>query len=392
VTTTMVVGASTLTDVQGAVREAVGGALSRASTPAPTLALVMAAEPYPPEPLAAAVSAALGSIPWVGCCSTGVFAGSRLLREGLVVGLVSSPGARVGIGVEASLAGEGRRAGAAATVRALAGFPAAPAAGWTRALLVFSDASLGNAADVVRGALEIAGTGVVWAGAGVGGNRSSPRAQLASGRAHTDSVVITAIDAPARLAAGICHGFRPYGPPTLVTRAQGPVAAELEYEPAFTVYQRAAQDHGDQVTPESFADFATTHPLGIPRADGEHVIRDPLRVETDGGLRCFGEVPDGSLIRVMEGDRDALLAAARTASADARAAVSGPLAGAVVFDCVSRSFMLGASFEDELRMVSDQLDPSVPLLGCLSYGEIGALGRGGPQFHNKTAVVLALGR
>src|SRR6185436_19453635 len=180
----MVVGASTLTDVQGAVREAVGGALSRASTPAPTLALVMAAEPYPPEPLAAAVSAALGSIPWVGCCSTGVFAGSRLLREGLVVGLVSSPGARVGIGVEASLAGEGRRAGAAATVRALAGFPAAPAAGWTRALLVFSDASLGNAADVVRGALEIAGTGVVWAGAGVGGNRSSPRAQLASGRAH----------------------------------------------------------------------------------------------------------------------------------------------------------------------------------------------------------------
>jgi hypothetical protein len=34
----------------------------------------------------------------------------------------------------------------------------------------------------------------------------------------------------------------------------------------------------------------------------------------------------------------------------------------------------------------------VPLLGCLSYGEIGALGRGGPQFHNKTAVVLALGR
>ena len=389
-TTTMVVGASTLTDVEGAVREAIGGALAGAA--APVFALVLAADPYPPPALAAAVSEALGSIPWAGCCSTGVFHGSRLLHRGLVVGLVGSPGAQVGIGVEASLGRDGRRAGAAATTRALEGFPPAPPDGWTRAVLVFSDASLGNTADVVRGALEIAGTGVVWAGAGVGGDRSAPRAQLALARAYTDSVVVAALDLPARLAAGIGHGFRPYGPPTLVTRARGVVAAELEYEPAFAVYQRAARARGDEVTAESFPAFATNHPLGIPRADGQHVLRDPLRVDPDGGLRCIAEVPDGSLLRVMEGDREGLLAAARTASAQARGAVPGPLAGAVIFDCVSRSAMLGEAFEDELAIVSEELDRGVPVLGCLSFGEIGALGRGGPQFHNKTAVVLALGR
>ncbi len=107
---------------------------------------------------------------------------------------------------------------------------------------------------------------------------------------------------------------------------------------------------------------------------------------------CSAEVPDGSLVRVMQGDRARLLDAAREAATRARDAVAGPLAGAVVFDCISRSVMLGESFDEELRTFTFQLDEAVPLVGCLSFGEIGALGRGGPQFHNKTAVVLALGR
>jgi hypothetical protein len=383
----MVVGASTLADVEGAAREAIGGALARG--PEPAFALVLAAQPYRPDALAEAVTGLLGSVPWAGCCSPGVFAGRRLLRQGLVVALLSSPGARVGIGVQA-IEADARGAGAAATTRALDGFPPAAGGSTTRTILVFSDASLANSADVVRGALEVAGTGVVWAGAGVAGD-DPPRAQFAAGRAHRDSVVVVALDLTAGVAAGISHGFRPYGPPTLVTRAQGTVTAELEYEPAFAVYQRTARARGHEVTAESFASFATTHPLGIPRADGEHVIRDPLQVDPEGGLRCFAEVPDGSLIRVMEGDPNGLLAAARAASARARASVSGALAGAVVFDCLSRALMLGGSFDTELETFVAELE-SVPLIGCLTHGEIGALGRGGPQFHNKTAVVLALGR
>jgi hypothetical protein len=391
VTTTVVVGSSTLPDAREAAAEAARGALSRAGVPA--LALVLATDQYDPQALAAGVTQALGAAPWAGCCAPGVFCGPRLLRQGVVVGAVVSPGARVGMGVAGPLREGGRRAGAAATATALDGFPPTAAPGWSRALLVFADASDGNAADVVRGALEIAGTGVLWAGTGVADRGlQAGSSQFALGRVHTDSVVVVALDAPARLAAGIGHGFLPYGPPTLVTRAQGAVAAELEYQPAFEIYRRAASARGDQVTAAGFPDFATTHPLGIPRADGEHVIRDPLHLDAAGGLVCSAEVPDGSLVRVMEGDRARMLDAAREAAARARDAVAGPLAGAVVFDCISRSLMLGDSFDDELRTFTAQLDEAVPLVGCLSFGEIGALGRGGPQFHNKTAVVLALGR
>ena len=385
----MVVGASARAGTEEAAGEAVAQVLARA--PAPRLALVLATDDHDPAALARAMGGALGEIPWAGCCAAGVFCGPRLMEHGVVVGAISSPGAQVGIGVADGVGREGRRAGATAAARALQGLPPGPAGGWTRALLIFPDSSVGNTADVVRGALEVAGTGAVWAGSGVGNRgRRAGSAQLAQGQAHTDSVVVIVLDAPASVAAGISHGFRPYGPPTMVTRAQGQVAEALEYEPAFPVYQRTAQARGDEVTAATFAAFAITHPLGIPRADGEHVIRDPMDLDAQGGLRCFAEVPDGSLIRVMEGDPASLLLAAREATARARDALGGPLAGAVVFDCVSRSAMLGAAFADELRIFA--ADESVPLMGCLSYGEIGALGRGGPQFHNKTAVVVALGR
>ncbi|KYF50377.1 hypothetical protein BE08_13855 [Sorangium cellulosum] len=407
-TTQVFVGASSTADPEKAAAESVAAALrgsarservalppgsaSPSGSARPAFALVLSTDQYDADALAAAVTRELPGVPWAGCCTAGVFAGSRLLRQGLVVGLVASDAVRVGVGVAHPVSKDGRRAGVLAASRALEGFPSSPAPGWSRALIVLPDALTGNAADVVRGAVEVGGTGVVWAGGGAGDNLRFVRtAQFAGGRAYSDSVVVVALDSPARMATGIRHGFRPYGPPTMVTRAEGTVVAELEYEGAFSVYQRTARARGDQVNLDGFATFAMTHPLGIPQADGEHVIRDPLRVVTPGGLYCVGEVPDGCLIRVMEGDPIGLVGAAREAATTARDAVAGPIAGAFVFDCISRCMMLGDTVRDELTTFENELGQSVPVMGCLTFGEVGALGRGVPQFHNKTAVVLALG-
>src|SRR5687767_12549388 len=132
----MVVGASTLAGAEEAASEAIAQVLARA--PAPQLALVLATDDHDPEALARATSARLGGVPWAGCCAPGVFNGPRLLRHGVVVGAISSPGARVGIGVAGSVGQESRRAGAWAATRALETMPASPPVGWSRALLVFS--------------------------------------------------------------------------------------------------------------------------------------------------------------------------------------------------------------------------------------------------------------
>jgi hypothetical protein len=170
----------------------------------------------------------------------------------------------------------------------------------------------------------------------------------------------------------------------------GPAAIELEYEPAFEVYRRAAEGRGDHVDLDGFASFAMNHPLGIPQGHGEYVIRDPLAVEADGGVRCVGEVPDGCLVRVMEANHPELVTAARLAAADAKSALHGAIGGAIVFDCVSRAMLLGAHFGGELRAMQRSMGAAVPLMGCLTVGEIGAGPSVAPQFLNKTAVVLAV--
>ncbi|MCC6552567.1 MAG: FIST C-terminal domain-containing protein [Polyangiaceae bacterium] len=384
------IGASSRPDARGAAAEAVGAVLGEGAPP--VFALVLSTDQYDADALAAAMNAELRGVPWAGCCTAGVFAGGELLRQGLVVGALTGQEVRVSVGVAGPVSADGRAAGHAAVVRALEGLPASAPEGWSRALILLPDALTGNAAAVVRGAVQAGGTGVVWAGGGAGDNLRFVRtAQFAGGRAGSDSVVVIAIDSPGRMATGIRHGFRPYGPPSMVTRAHGSGVVELDYEGAFAVYQRVAAGRGDRVSLDRFPGFAMTHPLGIPQADGEHVIRDPLRVDERGELYCVGEVPDGCLVRVMEGDREGILGAAREAARAARQAVGGPIAGAIVFDCISRSLMLGASVREELATFADELGPGAPVLGCLTFGEVGALGRGVPQFHNKTAVVLAMG-
>jgi hypothetical protein len=312
------------------------------------------------------------------------------MRQGVVVGVVSLQNGRVGIGVGEPVSAAGRSAGQMAVSQALSALPAASPERH-RALILLTDGVTGNAVDVVRGAAAEAGSGLTWAGGGAGDNlRFLRTVQYARGRALRDSAVAIAIEMPQCFGAGIRHGWRPYGPPTMVTRVRGATVLELEYEQAFDVYRRAVEHRGDQVTQESFASFAMTHPLGIPQADGEHVIRDPLAVAPDGGLTFVAEVPDGSLVRVMEGDCAALLGAARAAALQARGAVPGELGGAFVFDCVSRAMMLGDQVGEELAAFRAGLGASVPMMGGLTFGEVGALNGGVPQFHNKTAVLLAL--
>jgi hypothetical protein len=393
------VGASASASESVAARESVAKALSSAKDPA--FALVFSTDRYEAEELARSMSRELGTIPWAGACTAGVFAGTELLEQGVVVGVFSTRHTSFGVGVGGPVSRDPRLAGHLAVSRAVASLESCAGSGPSsgphprqarhRAIILLPDAWTGNAAEVVRGAAQEAGAGPIWAGGGAGDNlRAVQTAQFAEGAAFHDHVVAIVMDAPHPIGVGLHHGWHPYGPPTMVTRAEGAIAVELEYESAFEIYRRAAERRGDRVDPGGFAAFAMTHPFGIPQPGGEHVIRDPLEVREDGGVRCVAEVPDGCLVRVMEGSRSDLIDAARLAAIDAHDGLEGLASGAVVFDCVSRALLLGRDLREELRAIQSGLGVNTPLIGCLTLGEVGAIDGAAPQFHNKAAVVVAL--
>ncbi|AKF08914.1 FIST signal transduction protein [Sandaracinus amylolyticus] len=381
---------SAATDVDRAAREAVREARSQASSPA--FALAFCTDAYDADALASAVTRELVEVPWAGCCSAGVFAGTKLVRQGVVVGVLEGDDVSFAVGVGGPISADPRAAGIAAVHDALAAARRGNGRAH-RSFLLFPDALTGNAAEVIRGAVQQSGAGAAWAGGGAGDNLRFVRtAQFARGRAWHDSVVAVVIESAEPIAVGSRHGWKPYGPPTTVTSARGVTVVELEYQSAFEIYRRTAAENGDEVDEQRFAAFAMTHPLGIPQADGDHVIRDPLEVRPDGSLRCVGEVPEGAMVRVMHGDRHDLLAAAHEAATAARGPGRTP-AGALVFDCVSRALILGSAMERELEAIQEGIGRGIPMMGCLTLGEVGALGATTtPQFQNKTAVVMALPR
>jgi hypothetical protein len=376
------IGTSTDARVRDAVAEAASIALSGCGSPA--FALIFATPEYAADDVATALREAMPHVPCAGCVTPAIFAGHDVLQRGVAIGVIDSVRLRVRVGA-ASLREGARNAGRRAARAALQGMPLPPS-DRSRAIILLADTTAGDAAEVIHGAVEVAGAGVAWGGGGTGDRA----AQFADGRALRDHVVAITLDGHSRIGSGIQHGWQPTGAPAIVTRAVGPVVERLEHLTAFEIYRAAAVELGEHVEMEHFSAFAMTHPLGIPQADGEYLIRDPVAVDDHGALRFMAGIPNGALVRVMDGTPTMLIDAAHIAARVARSDAGTPLGGALVFDCVSRYMILRDGMCQELAACSAALGESVPLFGCLTFGEVGAFGARMPQFHNKTMVVLAL--
>jgi len=92
----------------------------------------------------------------------------------------------------------------------------------------------------------------------------------------------------------------------------------------------------------------------------------------------------------MDGQIAQLIETAEDAAREAAAAVLDP-ACILLFDCISRVLLMGDRFAEEIRAIRAAIGPEVPLLGALTFGEVGAY-EDVPLMHNKTTVVAVVGK
>ena len=106
-------------------------------------------------------------------------------------------------------------------------------------------------------------------------------------------------------------------------------------------------------------------------------------------------IPEGTPIRLMIGERDAAIKAAKTAAGIAREELNGrPVRFAIMFNCMARNKLLGVRCNDENKEVQAALGVDVPMIGFYTYGEQGPLlgKKGTPAyFHNETMTMLVVG-
>ncbi len=390
------IGTSTLADPAAALASAARDALGVCESP--VLAFVFSTYDYAPAEVAAAAKRAFGALPWAGAVTPAILVSSGALPRGtacivprgVAVGVIDCARMRVRVGSSRSPCSDAREAGRHAARDALVDMPLPPA-DRSRAIVLFSDTEACDAAEALHGAVSVAGAGIAWCGGGTGASEAGvSSARFAHGRPFDEHVVAVTLDCHSRVGIGMKHGWQPTGAPAMVTQANGCMLERLEHRPALEIYRGAAEERGSGGDDEHFASFAMTHPLGIPQADGEYLIRDPVSADASGALRFMASVPDGALVRVMEGTPEMLVQAARDAAKAARDDAGAPLGGALVFDCVSRYLLLRDRLNDEVAACQAALGDDVPVLGCLTFGEVGAFGARMPQFHNKSMVVVAL--
>lgn len=186
---------------------------------------------------------------------------------------------------------------------------------------------------------------------------------------------------------GVSHGWEVISDPIKVTASDRNTILQLNYRPAFEVYQEVVSPRaGETVTAEDFFRIAKGFPFGLRKMGTEVVVRDPLMVGEQGSLVCVGEVPANSFVHILRGETERLIAAAGTANELAAQALqerNGEQQGRIFIDCISRVLFMEERFGEELAQVDDGL----PMVGALTLGEIANSGQDYLEFYNKTAVV-----
>lgn len=188
---------------------------------------------------------------------------------------------------------------------------------------------------------------------------------------------------------GVTHGWSSISDALEVTEADRNVVKTLNWQPAFEAYKAIVDAHSaDPITREAFFDTAKSYPLGLQKIGGAMVVRDPLMVQNESELVCVGEVPQGSFVRVLNGNANSLLDAAR----EARRIVSTDPGNAdgqlLLFDCISRALFLGPDIGQELSALT-QGDTA---FGAFTLGEIANSGKDYLEFLNKTTVLAKIGK
>lgn len=364
------------------IRDAFAGA-------APDAVIVFAAPHYDHAALLTALEQTCHPSQLVGCSSAGEFRGSELHQDSASALALIAPEMTFRAALGTGMATDRERV-VSELLASFAG-PRMPQFRY-RTALVLADALNGYTDDLIgRLARRTAGS-YQFVGGGAGDNARFQRTPVFFGReVHEDAVVALEILSNKPLGIGVSHGWTPATSPLRATEVDGVRVIGLNAAPAMEAFEEYAASVNQTFDRKNPLPFFLHHILGIATPGG-YQLRVPLAVLEDGSVLCAADIPEGSLVHIMQSSQAQASDAAATA---ARIAV-GQLNDnepevALFFDCVATRLRLGPGFSQELESLQTSLG-GLASVGCNSHGQIAGADGQFSGFHNCTAVVCAIPR
>jgi PAS domain S-box-containing protein len=210
-------------------------------------------------------------------------------------------------------------------------------------------------------------------------------------QAYPDSVLVAVFETQLRFGIGLAHGFRPGTRRATITRVRGHEVLELDGKPAAETYAQMLGTSREALAGKHLT-LTTGQPAGTPDIYGQYSINVASYFTSQEGVRFSQPVLEGSVLAIMEADKDTMIAAGQEALRKAllRGSVTDP-AMAFVFSCALRTRILRERTAEEIAGMKEML-PDMPLVGFYSFGEQGLADDGVNRHNNEVITVLVLGQ
>lgn len=214
---------------------------------------------------------------------------------------------------------------------------------------------------------------------------------------ETNAVSICAVKGPSSFFSSVKHGHTPLSDVKQITKAEGGRLYTVDNRPAWDVWKDATRKRCKQIgidvdklsSPGDIGAFLIRFELGLESSKG-YKIRVPLSKNDDGSLNFACAIPSGVKIKIMESVPEAQIKSAREAAEIAKKSIGAvKIGGALIFDCVCRSIILGERFQEGVAAIKDVIG-DVPLIGFETYGEICMNPSQFSGFHNTTTVIALI--
>ena len=353
----------------------------------PDVVILFAAPSFAFPELLQALTDSCGPKLLVGCSSAGEFTNGKALNSAACAVAIISGDMAFAAGVAEHVT-EDRRLSATRLVSSFEGMQSKEYE--HRSALILADVLAGYTEDLLEHLTLLTGGRYQLFGGGAGDEERFQRTHVFFGtRVLTDAAVALEILSKKPVGIGVNHGWRPAGPLMRVTEADGMRLVSLNSIPALEVLEEHAEMTGQRLDRNDRVPFFLHNVFGIDTGGG-HKLRVPLGIDDTGAILCAAEIPEGSLVCIMQTDKASAADAASAAASTAMSRLQGhPPSVALFFDCAATRLRMGQDFGIELDAVTSALQPA-SYAGCNTYGQIARVAGQFSGFHNCTAVVCVL--
>ena len=191
-----------------------------------------------------------------------------------------------------------------------------------------------------------------------------------------------------QIKSGCFAGWEEFGVLRKITKSQDNILYEIDNQPALALYKKYLGEYAKDL-PSSGLRF----PISIKKNEKDTaIIRTLLGVDEETQSLIFaGDIPEGSLARLMKTDIDGLIDGAKIAAEHTEKKYTNT-ALALVVSCVGRRLVLNQLTDEELESVSEVLGSHVHLTGFYSYGELAPFSDEimSCQLHNQTLTLTVI--